>query len=205
MRTFIMDGKFPYNCNECNGNDLRKKDYHSTIIEFISSDIEYQKNRDDLYNRIKSEFKNKFVWALYGANLEKDDTWICLQVASRIKEDVVTEIIDNIKDMYNEKNNRIRSTWSSKFHSNVFEPNYDYTLLDISSQKYNLIKNKFEKLMFVAIEYDTFLNKELDDDSEFNKQTYAEVKYACDKKPLFWNAFGIEHKIVNQILENKLV
>lgn len=35
MRGFIMDGKFPYNCDECNGSDLRNNDYHSTIIEFI--------------------------------------------------------------------------------------------------------------------------------------------------------------------------
>lgn len=194
---FRMDGNFPYGCGSefiYSGEELRKSQNHDNICEFNSTDIDNEKRKQNICNEIKKKYLGKHVWALYGANDE--DKWICLQVASRKIDDIVTEILNDIECM--KKENLIEGRpWRSKFHPNVFQPDYEYILSDINHQKYQLMKEKFVKLMFVAPKIEI-----LDDNLEIKDKDkiyqYIEVKYACDTEPLFWNAFGEEHNIVKQ-------
>lgn len=111
-------------------------------------------------------------------------------------EDVVTEIIYDIESMHRDNLIKERS-WRSKFHKNVFKANYEYICSDIVHQKYQLMKDKFVNLMIVIINSDFVLtDSEVGDLGSKNK--YAEVKYACETEPLFWNAFGKEHIMVKQ-------
>lgn len=189
-----MESGFPYDCKVYSGDELRNNCNHTVICEFACSNIDEKEKRRNICEVIKKGCLDKHVWALYGS--DNQDNWICLQVASKETEDVVSEIIYDIESMHRDNLINERS-WRSKFHKNVFKANYDYICSDIVHQKYQLMKDKFDNLMIVIIDIDLVLtDSEVGDLGSKNK--YAEVKYACETEPLFWNAFGKEHIMVEQ-------
>lgn len=191
---YIMESVFPYDCKVYSSEELKNNRNHTVICEFACSDIDEEEKRLNICEIIKKDCLEKHVWALYGSN--NKDGWICLQVASKDAGDVVSEIIYDIESMHEDNSNKERS-WRSMFHANVFKANYEYIDSDIVHQKYRLMKNKFNKLMIVVINSDSLLiDSEVGDLGSKNK--YAEVKYACETEPLFWNAFGKEHIIAKQ-------
>jgi hypothetical protein len=193
-----MESSFPYDCKVYSGKELRNNRIHTVICEFDCTNIDEEEKRRNICEVIKKGCIEKHVWALYGS--DNQDNWICLQVASKDAEDVVSEILYDIESMHRDNSNKERS-WRSKFHANVFKANYEYICLDIIHQKYQLMKDKFAYLMIVIINSNCLLtDREVGDLGSINK--YAEVKYACGTEPLFWNAFGKEHMMV-EILSTK--
>lgn len=188
-----LNGKFPYDCIVYSVDDLCESKEHDAIYEFESSAIDNEDKLQGIRDDISKIYSGKYVWALYGSNNENE--WICLQVASRRVEDVVSEILGDIECMVKRDsiNGRV---WSSKFHSNVFQPNYEYVLSDIKHQKYILMKENFEKFILVAPKQQIIAGYGVIEHDKINQ--YIEVKYACNKKPLFWNAYAKEHYLVKE-------
>lgn len=192
----ILNGEFPYDCTVYSDDELRASEGHDAIYEFDSSEIDNEERLKQICDNIKIKYVGKHVWALYGSN--KENEWICLQVASRKTEGVVSEILEDIECM-TKRDSISGRVWRSKFHSNVFQPNYEYVLSDLKHQKYKLMKENFRKLMFVAPK-EEILGKEGSAIARKEIYQHIEVKYACNTNSLFWNAYGKEHKMVTQYM-----
>lgn len=188
-----IKGKYPYDCEEYSSDIIKKG--HNIFIEFESRDIDDVSKRKDLLRKIKEKFKDKHIWALYGKK-ENKKNWICLQVASRHDNDVVDEIISDIKCMVEyQEDYIIKKNWRSKFHKEVFDADYTYLLNDIYHQKYLLMKSEFNDLLIVAIDIKSNDFKDID----ISDIKYTEVCYAKRTKALLWNAFGKEHKVLEKL------
>lgn len=168
---------------------INKKDLYSKVCQMINFYVE--------------QLENKYAWALFG--IDDKSNVECLQVAS--SNNVSKEIKCDVKAMVAEPFDKFYL--DTYFYENVFET-YQCRY---SNPLYNDMFKKYMQLTFYTIEVDKYLSEKekkfclellgnTDSSVERKYANYAEVKFAYETQAIYWNPFGIEYKILEQIKGN---
>lgn len=169
-------------------------EYFSVIIEFDSNSMLSKIIKKIISN--KEDINKSEVWALFG--YEKD--WTCLQVAKSI--DIFSEIIDDIKLMYNDEVSLVDySMWTITKNTEFYLDTYRVkeTTKNKSYYMYRIIKNKYSKFKVCVLDIDKYLginnidseiNNNVSDIISLGKGHFAEAKFAYETQAIYWNKYA---------------
>lgn len=119
---------------------------------------------------------DKGLWTIFGKG-KGIDNWTCLHVGS--SRDIKKELNGILKLMVS-RSEKLRK--STIFHKDVYEL---CTYMDKASVKYRSMYKLCKEFVVYEIDVPTYLKST--DAEKYSNVEYAEVKFACETKALYWN------------------
>ncbi len=177
-------------CVKYSENDLLKISGVNKVLEISKEKLLKIKKRS-LKNEISKACSGENLWALFGYIDETN--MVCLQVASAY--DIETEIVNDLYSMQPLSDDHAKP-WSGKFYKNIFNVRYG---LSSKYQKYRDMYVNYNGFFVVSIDHQRLI-KEMQV-AEFDAVKYAEVLFAFKTRSVYWNPFGVEHKILKSVEE----